>query len=78
MHGVVQVVLFELVKQDDGTSIECRLDSWKRKKVHFVLQDEGTLFMEITTPYEALVTVWDALEGKWYYMICKLLLMCQN
>ena len=78
MPGVVRVVLFELVERDDGTRVECRTDSWKCKKVRFVLQDEGTPFMGITMPYEALVTVWDALEGKWCYMICKLPLMCQN
>ena len=78
MPGVVRVVSFELVKRNDGTSVECGMGSRKREKVRFVLQDEGTPFMEITTPYEALVTAWDALEGKWCYMICKSPLMCQN
>ena len=78
MPGVVRVESFELVERDDGTSVKCGMDKWKRKKVRFVLQDEGTPFMEITTPYEALVTVWDALEGKWCYMVCKSPLMCQD
>ena len=78
MPGVVRVKSFELVKRDGGTSVECGMGSWKREKVRFVLQDEGTPFMEITTPYEALMTVWDVLEGKWCYMICESPLMCQN
>ena len=75
MPGVVRVGLFERVKRGDGTSVECGMDRWKREKVRFVLQDEGTSFLDITTPYEALVTVWDVLEGKWCYMICKSPLM---
>ena len=36
----------------------------KRQEVRFLLKDKGTPFMEIATPYDALVAAWDALEGK--------------
>jgi hypothetical protein len=78
MPGVVRAVWCGLVTRDDGTSVECGMGSWKREKVRLVLQDQGTPFMEIATPYEALLIAWDALEGKWCYMICKSPLMCQN
>ncbi len=78
MPGVVRVLGSGWVKRAKGTSIECGMGLRKRQKVRFVLQDEGNPFMEITTPYDALVTAWDALEGRGCYLICKLLLTCQN
>ena len=78
MPEVVRLRWCGFVKQVDGTSIECEVGSWKRQKVRFVLQGEGTPFMDISTPYEALATAWDVLEGEWCYLICKLLLMYQN
>ena len=35
---------------------------WKCQKACFVLQDEGILFMEIPTPYDAVVTAWDCVD----------------
>ena len=52
----------------DGLSevmdIECGMDSRKYRKVRFLLKDEGDPFMEIRTPYDALVAAWDVLESK--------------
>ena len=62
MPGVVRVVRCGWVKGGNGY-IECGMDSRKRRKVRFLLRDEGNPFMEIRTPYDALVTAWDALEG---------------
>ena len=62
--GVVRFSWCGWVTRDDGSSIECGMGRRKRQKVRFVLRDEGTLFMEIPTPYDALVTAWDTLEGK--------------
>ena len=79
MPGVVRVFWCGWVRRaDDGPSIECGMGHRKRRKARFVLKDEGILFMEIPTPYEVLMTAWDALEGKRCYLICKWPLTCQN
>ena len=64
MPGVVRVLKSGYVKRANGTSIECGKDGRRRQKVRIVLQDTGDLFMTIRTPYEALVTAWDALESE--------------
>ena len=64
MPGVVRVRWSGYVERNDGRRIECGKDDRKRQKVRIVLQDAGALFMTISTPYDALVTAWDALEGK--------------
>ena len=64
MPGVVRVSWCGWVKRPDGSSVECGMGDRKRQKVRFLLKDKGTPFMEIATPYDALVAAWDALEGK--------------
>jgi len=64
MPGVVRVLGSGYVKRANGTSIECGKGGRRRRKVRVVLQDTGDLFMTIRTPYEALVTAWDALESE--------------
>ena len=64
MPGVVRVLWSGYVERDDGAIIECGTGGGRRQKVRVVLRDEGALFMTIPTPYHALVTAWDALEGK--------------
>ena len=61
--GVVRMFSCGWVKRGTGC-IECGMDGRKRRKVRFLLRDEGHPFMEIRTPYDALVAAWDALEGK--------------
>ncbi len=64
MPGVVRVLWSGYLERADGTSIECGMGDRRRQKVRVVLRDAGALFMTISTPYHALVTTWDALEGK--------------
>jgi len=64
MPGVVRVPWCGLVKRADTSIIERGSGDRKRQKVRLVLLDEGIPFMEIRTPYDALVTAWDTLEGE--------------
>ena len=64
MPGVVRVFWSGYVERKDRRRIECGRGGWRRQKVRIVLRDAGALFMTISTPYDALVTAWDALEGK--------------
>ena len=63
MPGVVRVFWGGWVKRADESTVECGMGDRKRQKARLVLRDEGTLFMGILTPYDALVTAWDVLEG---------------
>ena len=56
MPGVVRVAWCGLVKRADNSSIECGSGDQKRQKARLVLLDEGIPFMEIKSPYYALVT----------------------
>jgi len=53
-----------LVRQAGQSSIESGSGDWKRQKVRLLLRDQGIPFMEIKSPYDALVAAWDALEGQ--------------
>ena len=59
--GVVRVGWSGLVKREDGSCVKC--GNGGRQKVRLELKDEGDLFMTIKTPYDALVVIWDVLEG---------------
>jgi len=61
--GVVRMGWYGLVKREDGRNVVCPSKDGQRRKVCLELKDEGELFMRISTPYEALVAVWDLLEG---------------
>jgi len=78
MPGVVRVAWCGLVRRADKTIIECGSGDRKRQKARLVLLDEGVPFTEIKSPYYALVTAWDTLEGEWPYPICDSPLTRQN
>jgi hypothetical protein len=63
MPGVVRVDWSGFVERADKSNIECGSGDRKRRKVRLLLRDEGILFMDIKSPYDALVTAWDVLEG---------------
>ena len=62
--GVVRVGEYGWVKRADGSFVEYTWKGQRRRKVVMALKDEGIPFMEIQTPYEALATIWDLLEGE--------------
>ena len=61
--GVVRVGEFGPVTQEDGHGLECGLGKRRRQKVRLELKDQGESFMAIKKPYDALVAIWDLLEG---------------
>ena len=63
MPGVVRVGWYGLVKREDGSCVECGRKESRRQKVRLELKDEGDPFMTIETPYDALLVIWDLLEG---------------
>ena len=61
--GVVRVGWYGSVKRDNGLDVECPSKDGRHRKVCLELMDEGDPFMGIETPYEALIVIWDLLEG---------------
>jgi len=43
--------------------VECGPMNNRRQKVRLELKDKGEPFMMVETPYDALVAIWDLLEG---------------
>ena len=64
--GVVRVGKFGPVTQEDGRAVECGLGKRRRHKVRLELKGQGDSFMAIKRPYDALVAIWDLLEGDTY------------
>ena len=63
MPGVVRMRRHGWVKRDDKDYVECPSENGRRRKVYLELEDEGDPFMGIETPKEALIAIWDLLEG---------------
>jgi len=61
--GVVRVGEFGPVTQDDGRAVECGSGNKRRQKFRLELKSQGESFMSIKKPYDALVAIWDLLEG---------------
>lgn len=61
--GVVRVVDSVWVRRPDLAFVESGMTEVRRKVV-MALMDEGMPFMEIKTPFDALATIWDLLEGE--------------
>lgn len=57
--GVVRLVYEGLVQNDDGSTVT----SGDRKKTRLCLSERGTHFMDIKTPLEVLIAIYDLLEG---------------
>jgi len=61
--GVVRLGEYGPVKRKDGSPVECGPMNNRRQKVRLELKDKGEPFMMVETPYDALVAIWDLLEG---------------
>ena len=63
MPGVVRMHQHGWVKRDDKHYVECPSEDGRRRRVYLELEDGGDPFMGIKTPKEALIAIWDLLEG---------------
>ena len=61
--GVVRASWCGWIKRDDSSRVVCGSDLEKCQRIQLPLKDKGTPFMEVTNPYDALVIIWDLLEG---------------
>jgi len=59
--GVVRMGHYGWVKRKNGNIVEC--PTGQRKRAYLELEDEGDLFMGVNNPREALIVIWDLLEG---------------
>ena len=63
MPGVVRVGQYGWVERGDGHYVECPSEDGRRRKAYLEMLDEGDPFMGIKMPKEALIAIWDLLEG---------------
>ena len=61
-----------LVNRMDGSPMECGPMNNRRRMDRLELKDKGEPFMMIDTPYDALVAIWDLLEGDAFISISDL------
>jgi len=60
--GVVRINWYGWVRRTDGDIVACPTGD-RRQKVCLELKDTGDLFMGINNPRDALIIIWDLLEG---------------
>ena len=60
--GVIRINRYGWVRRTDGDIVACPTGD-QRQKVYLELKDTGDLFMGINTPRDALIVIWDLLEG---------------
>jgi hypothetical protein len=61
--GVVRIGWYDWVKHSDGANVGFPTENGRWQRVCLKLRDTGDPFMGIDTPYDALIVIWDLLEG---------------
>ena len=61
--GVVRVEWHGWVQRTEEDIVACGTENGRRQKACLKLKDEGDLFMGISNPRDALIVIWDLLEG---------------